>query len=91
MIRALLFAIDYFVYRASLFAGMLAAALQGVDALVFTAGVGENSAPVRAAIAEKLAWLGVSIDADANAKTRTPDLAAGEPASRSTCCRPTKS
>ena len=47
---------------------MLAAALQGVDALVFTAGVGENSAPVRAAIAGNLAWLGVSIDADANAK-----------------------
>jgi acetate kinase len=47
---------------------MLAAALQGVDALVFTAGVGENSVPVRSAIAEKLTWLGVSIDADANAK-----------------------
>jgi acetate kinase len=62
------FAIDYFVYRTSLFAGMLAAALQGVDALVFTAGVGENSAPVRAKIAGKLAWLGVSIDADANEK-----------------------
>jgi acetate kinase len=62
------FAIDYFVYRVSLFAGMLAAALQGVDALVFTAGVGENSARVRSAIAEKLSWLGISVDADANAK-----------------------
>ncbi len=62
------FAIDYFVYRASLFAGMLAAALQGVDGLVFTAGVGENSAAVRAAIAAKMSWLGVSIDADANEK-----------------------
>ena len=62
------FAIDYFVYRASLFAGMLAAALQGVDALVFTAGVGENSARVRRSIAEKLGWLGVSLDADANAR-----------------------
>jgi acetate kinase len=61
-------AVDYFVYRASLFAGMLAAALQGVDALVFTAGVGENSAPVRAAISAKLGWLGVSIDAHANEK-----------------------
>jgi acetate kinase len=61
-------AVDYFVYRASLFAGMLAAALQGVDALVFTAGVGENSAPVRRAITAKLGWLGVSIDADANEK-----------------------
>ena len=62
------FAIDYFVYRASLFAGMLAAALQGVDALVFTAGVGENSAAVRAAVAAKMGWLGVLIDAAANAK-----------------------
>lgn len=62
------FAIDYFVYRVSLFAGMLAAALQGVDALVFTAGVGENSVRVRNAIAEKLAWLGISIDSDANAR-----------------------
>ena len=62
------FAIDYFVYRASLFAGMLAAALQGVDALVFTAGVGENSVRVRRAIAEKLTWLGISVDLDANAK-----------------------
>jgi acetate kinase len=62
------FAIDYFVYRTSLFAGMLAAALQGVDALVFTAGVGENSAQVRTAIAGKLSWLGVAIDADANEK-----------------------
>ena len=62
------FAIDYFVYRTSLFAGMLAAALQGVDALVFTAGVGENSVRVRNAIAEKLTWLGISIDADANSR-----------------------
>ena len=62
------FAIDYFVYRTSLFAGLLAAALQGVDGLVFTAGVGENSAAIRAAIAGKLGWLGVSIDADANEK-----------------------
>ena len=62
------FAIDYFVYRVSLFAGMMAAALQGLDGLVFTAGVGENSARVRGAIAENLAWLGVSIDAEANAK-----------------------
>ncbi len=62
------FAIDYFVYRASLFSGMLAAALQGLDALVFTAGVGENSARVRKAMADKLAWLGVSVDAEANAR-----------------------
>ena len=37
------FALEYFVYRAGLFAGMLAAALRGIDAFVFTAGIGENS------------------------------------------------
>jgi acetate kinase len=61
------FAIDYFVYRVGLNAGMLAAALQGIDAFVFTAGIGENSASIRARIAEKLAWLGVELDAAENA------------------------
>ncbi len=61
------FAVDYFVYRVGLNAGMLAAAMQGVDGFVFTAGIGENSAKTRAAIAARLAWLGVSIDAEANA------------------------
>jgi acetate kinase len=60
-------AVDYFVYRAVLCAGMLAAALGGLDAFVFTAGVGENSAVIRARIAEKLAWLGLGIDPKANA------------------------
>ena len=61
------FAIDYFVYRVGLNAGMLAAALQGIDAFVFTAGIGENSVSIRARIAEKLAWLGVALDAAENA------------------------
>jgi acetate kinase len=61
------FAIDYFVYRAGLNAGMLAAALGGLDAFVFTAGIGENSVTMRARIAEKLAWLGVALDPAANA------------------------
>jgi acetate kinase len=61
-------AVDYFTYRVSLHAGMLAAALQGIDAFVFTAGIGENSSTIRARIAEKLAWLGVSLDAAENAK-----------------------
>jgi acetate kinase len=60
-------AIDYFVYRAALCAGMLASALGGLDAFVFTAGIGENSAIIRARIAEKLEWLGVRIDPAANA------------------------
>ena len=62
------FAIDYFVYRVGLSAGMLAAALQGLDAFVFTAGIGENSASLRARVAEKLAWLGVALDPTENAE-----------------------
>jgi len=62
------FAIDYFVYRIGLHAGMLAAALQGLDAFVFTAGIGENSVDIRAKVAEKLEWLGVSIDGRENAR-----------------------
>jgi acetate kinase len=61
------FAIDYFVYRVGLHTGMLVAALGGLDAFVFTAGIGENSASMRARIAEKLAWLGADLDPAANA------------------------
>ena len=61
------FALEYFVYRVGLFAGMLAAALGGLDAFVFTAGIGENSVSVRERIAEKLAWLGAALDPGANA------------------------
>jgi acetate kinase len=59
-------AIEYFVYRIALNAGMLAAALNGLDAFIFTAGIGENSASIRARVAEKLAWLGVDFDSAAN-------------------------
>lgn len=65
------FAIDYFVYRAALQAGMLAAALQGLDGFVFTAGIGENSVGVRARIAERLEWLGVLLDPIENARHAT--------------------
>jgi acetate kinase len=61
------FAIDHFVHRAALSAGMLAAALEGLDAFVFTAGVGENAAPIRALIAGRLGWLGAELDMAANA------------------------
>jgi acetate kinase len=59
-------AVDYFVYRVGLHAGMLAAALGGLDAFVFTAGIGENSPDIRARIAQKVAWLGIDFDAAAN-------------------------
>ncbi|SIN85292.1 acetate kinase [Bradyrhizobium erythrophlei] len=61
-------AIDYFVYRIGLNAGMLAAALQGLDAFVFTAGIGENSVGIRARIADQLAWLGVALDPAENSR-----------------------
>ena len=60
------FAIEHFVHRCALNAGMLAAALGGLDAFVFTAGVGENSPPIRARIAERLGWLGAELDEAAN-------------------------
>jgi acetate kinase len=60
-------AVDHFVYRVGLNAGMLAAALGGLDAFVFTAGIGENSPIIRARIAEKLVWLGAVSDPAANA------------------------
>jgi len=59
-------AVEYFAYRIGLNAGMLAAALQGVDAFVFTAGIGENAAQLRARIMGRLAWLGVTLDHDEN-------------------------
>ena len=60
------FALDYFAYRIGLHAGMLAAALGGLDGFVFTAGIGENSPSMRARIAKHLAWLGVEMDPTAN-------------------------
>jgi acetate kinase len=63
-------AVDYFVYRATKEIGALAAVLKGIDALVFTAGIGENSPEIRRRIAEAAAWLGVELDAGANAAGR---------------------
>ena len=61
-------AIDYFVYRAAKEIGAMAAALGGVDGLVFTAGIGENSSEIRARIVEASAWLGLELDSAANEK-----------------------
>jgi acetate kinase len=60
-------AVDYFVYRAAKEIGALAAVLGGVDGLVFTAGIGENSPEIRKRICEASAWLGVELDTAANA------------------------
>lgn len=61
-------AVDYFVYHAAKHVGALAAALGGVDALVFTAGIGERSAEIRRRICDASAWLGLTLDPAANQK-----------------------
>lgn len=59
-------AIDVFVYRIGRELGALAACLGGLDAIVFTAGIGENAAPIRARVCNEAAWLGIDFDAAAN-------------------------
>jgi acetate kinase len=59
-------AVALFAYRAAGQIGALTSSLDGLDCLVFTAGIGERAAPVRAAICVRLGWLGVEIDDDAN-------------------------
>jgi acetate kinase len=61
-------AVDYFVYRAAKEIGALSAVLGGIDGLVFTAGIGENSAEIRRRICESSAWLGIELDAEANSQ-----------------------
>jgi acetate kinase len=60
-------AIDYFVYRAAKEIGALTAVLGGIDGLVFTAGIGENSVGIRKRICSASAWLGIELDEAANA------------------------
>lgn len=59
-------AVDLYVYRIVREAGSLAAALGGLDGVVFTAGIGEHAAPVRERVVQGLAWLGVELDRQAN-------------------------
>lgn len=60
-------AIDVFTYHIAIAAGAMACALGGVDGIVFTAGIGEHAPAIRAAVCERLAWLGIKLDANANA------------------------
>ena len=76
-------ALDYFIYRIALFTGMLAAAMSGIEGLVFTAGVGENAPGIREAVARRLSWLGLELDPEANAKGAGRISA---PGSRIACC-----
>ena len=70
-------AVDYFVYRAAKEIGALTAALGGLDGLVFTAGIGENSVEVRQRICEACSWLGVRLDSEAN-EANGPRITTGD-------------
>ena len=61
-------ALEYFEYDVLKYIGAYSAALQGIDALVFTAGIGENDAAFRARIMTKLSWLGITLDSETNIK-----------------------
>ncbi len=74
-------AIDLFVYRIGRELGSLAAALQGLDALVFTAGIGEHAAEIRARVCRDARWLGIVLDEDANARHETRISRANSPVS----------
>jgi acetate kinase len=64
-------AIEYHCYSAARYAGSLITAMGGVDAMVFTGGIGEHAAPVRGRIVEHLAWLGLSLDETLNKDNST--------------------
>jgi len=70
-------AIALFSYRLVGEIGRLAAVLGGLDALVFTGGIGEHAAPVRAQVCQALAWLGLVLDGEANARHGPRISAAG--------------
>ena len=64
-------AVDFFVHRVSVWIGTLAAELQGLDALIFTAGIGEHSPEIRKRVCETAHWLGIQIDQEKNEKGNT--------------------
>lgn len=61
-------AIDVFCYRVRKYIGSYLAAMEGADAIVFTGGIGENSAEIRARVCEGLQWMGLTLDPAANEK-----------------------
>ena len=71
-------AIDLYVYRIRRELGSLAAALGGLDAIVFTGGIAENAAAIRSRVCRDAAWLGVALDEQANA-AGGPRISAAEP------------
>ena len=83
------FALDVFCYQVARHIGSLAAALGGLDGVVFTGGVGENAAAVRSAVCRACEWLGLELDEAANSRHQEPSVpgTAGSPPMSS---RPTR-
>lgn len=79
-------AFDVYVHRLVKYIGAYAAVLGGVDVITFTAGVGENNADVRAAVVERLGWLGARLDGAANAERSGDERVISERSSAVTVC-----
>jgi acetate kinase len=75
-------AIDVFVHQARHWIGSLLLQLNGADALIFTAGIGENHSPIRRAVCDNLGELGILLDPDKNNATRATEATIGAPGSR---------
>ena len=78
-------AIQAFIYRVAKYIGAYVAAMNGVDAIVFTAGVGENDKPIRGAVCEYLGYLGIEIDPEIN-KARGKRVTISTPESKGKVC-----
>jgi len=74
-----------FSYRVAKYVGAYAAAMNGVDVICFTAGVGENDARIRELVMENLTYLGIGFDKEVNAATRGEEKAISTPDSKVTC------
>jgi len=71
--RAATRALDVYLHRLRSKIAAMCAAIEGTDVLVFTGGVGENAGEVRAAVCERLGWLGISVDPDLNTSVEDDD------------------
>ena len=74
--------LDMYNYRIKKYIGAYAAAMNGLDIIVFTAGVGENQAGVRSDALKGMGWMGIQIDEELNAKTRGEEMVISTPESK---------
>ena len=79
-------AVEVFCYRVAKYIGSYVAAMNGVDAIAFTAGIGENVALVRRKVCEYLGYLGIAIDEETNLKTFGDEVTLSTPDSKVKVC-----